>query len=51
MEIELKDPGKNIAQWTDNGERLIAAITGLSLIRRAKPTQPHSHVCMSHIFV
>lgn len=35
---------KSIARWTDNGDRLVTAIPGLSMFRRDAPTLPASYM-------
>ncbi len=42
MEVALESLGNSIARWTDKGEQHVAAIPGLSLFRRAEPTEPIS---------
>jgi len=42
MEVALESLGNSIAQWTDKGEQHVTAIPGLSLFRRAEPTEPIS---------
>lgn len=42
MEAALESLGNRIARWTDKGEQHVTAIPGLSLFRRAEPTEPIS---------
>ena len=42
MEVALESLGNRIARWTDKGEQHVTAIPGLSLFRRAEPTEPIS---------
>src|SRR5262245_43159989 len=42
MDVALEALGKSIARWTENGTKLMTAISGLSLYRRDAPTQPTS---------
>src|SRR5208283_982135 len=42
MEVALESLGNSIARWTDKGEQHVTAIPGLSLFRRAEPTEPIS---------
>jgi AraC-like DNA-binding protein len=42
MEGALDALGKSIARWTDEPDRIMTAIPGLSLFRRDEPTQPSS---------
>jgi AraC-like DNA-binding protein len=42
--IALEALGKSIARWTDEGDRLVTAIPGLSLHRRDAPTPPASYM-------
>ena len=44
MEVALEALGKSIARWTDEGDRLVTAISGLALFQRDKPTQPESRM-------
>jgi AraC-like DNA-binding protein len=44
MEVALEALGKSIARWTDKGDRLVTAISGLALFQRDKPTQPESRM-------
>jgi len=42
IEVALESLGNSIVRWTDKGERHVTAIPGLSLFRRAEPTEPIS---------
>jgi AraC-like DNA-binding protein len=42
LEVALEALGKNIARWTDKGDQIETAISGLALWRRIEPTQPAS---------
>lgn len=42
VQVVLRALATSIARWTDQGERPITAIPGLSLFRRDEPTQPTS---------
>ena len=42
LEVELEALGNSIAKWTDEGDRFVTAIPGLTLYRRDEPTQPTS---------
>jgi AraC-like DNA-binding protein len=44
MEVALEALGKSIARWTDKGDQLVTAISGLALFQRDKPTQPESRM-------
>ena len=44
MEVALEALGKSIARWTDKGDKLVTAISGLALFQRDKPTQPESRM-------
>jgi AraC-like DNA-binding protein len=41
-EVMLDSLGKSIARWTDNGDRFVTAIPGLTLYRQDEPSQPTS---------
>jgi AraC-like DNA-binding protein len=42
LEVTLEALGKSIARWTDNSDRFVTAIPGLTLYRRDEPSQPTS---------
>lgn len=42
MEFALEGLGKSIARWTDKSDRVVTAIPGLTLARRADPSPPVS---------
>ncbi|MFI5294469.1 MAG: AraC family transcriptional regulator N-terminal domain-containing protein [Thermodesulfovibrionales bacterium] len=42
LNIAIEALAKSIARWTDKPDRIMTAITGLSLFRRDEPTQPGS---------
>ncbi len=42
IEVALESLGNSIARWTHKGEQHETAIPGLSLFRRAEPTEPIS---------
>jgi len=42
MEVALEALGKSIARWTDKSDRIDTEITGLTLYRRDKPSEPIS---------
>jgi AraC-like DNA-binding protein len=42
MEVALDALGKSIARWTDKSDRVVTAIPGLTLARRAEPSPPVS---------
>ncbi|HJU05288.1 MAG TPA: AraC family transcriptional regulator [Nitrospiraceae bacterium] len=44
MAVALAALGKSIARWTEKGDQLVTAISGLSLYRRDEPTQPASYM-------
>ena len=44
MGTALEVLGKSIARWTDRGDQLVTAISGLSLFQRNEPTQPESRM-------
>ena len=44
MGTALEALGKSIARWTDKGDQLVTAISGLALFQRDKPTQPESRM-------
>ena len=42
LEVTLDSLGKSIARWTDNSDRFVTAIPGLTLYRQDEPSQPTS---------
>jgi AraC-like DNA-binding protein len=42
LEVALEALGKSIARWTDNSDRIVTAIPGLTLYRRDEPSEPTS---------
>ena len=42
LEVTLEALGKSIARWTDNSDRFVTAIPGLTLYRQDEPSQPIS---------
>ena len=44
MDVVREALAKSIARWTDEGDKPVTAIPGLSLFRRDAPTQPMSYM-------